>query len=60
MPLHVEILYNEYNFAAAFAMASLLALLALVTLAAKSFVEWRVRREYEQALEPARAEDSIR
>lgn len=60
MPLHVEILYNEYNFAAAFAMASLLALLALVTLAAKSVVEWRVRREYEQALEPARAEDSIR
>jgi sulfate/thiosulfate transport system permease protein len=41
MPLHVEILYNEYNFAAAFAVASLLALLALVTLALKSFVEWR-------------------
>ncbi len=40
MPLHVEILYNEYNFAAAFAVASLLALLALVTLAAKSLVEW--------------------
>ena len=35
MPLHVEILYNEYNFAAAFAVASLLALLALVTLAIK-------------------------
>ncbi len=60
MPLHVEILYTEYNFAAAFAMASLLALLALVTLAAKSVVEWRVRREYEQALEPAQAEESIR
>ena len=57
MPLHVEILYNEYNFVAAFAVASLLALLALVTLAAKSVVEWRVRREYEQALEPARAEE---
>lgn len=42
MPLHVEILYNEYNFVAAFAVASLLALLALVTLAAKAFVEWRV------------------
>jgi sulfate transport system permease protein len=42
--LHVEILYNEYNFVAAFAVASLLALLALVTLAAKSFVEWRTRR----------------
>ena len=41
MPLHVEILYNEYNFVAAFAVASLLALLALVTLAAKAFVEWR-------------------
>jgi sulfate transport system permease protein len=57
LPLHVEILYNEYNYAAAFAVASLLALLALVTLAAKSVVEWRVRREYEQALEPARAEE---
>lgn len=41
MPLHVEILYNEYNFVAAFAVASLLALLALVTLAAKRFVEWK-------------------
>ncbi len=41
MPLHVEILYNEYNFAAAFAVASLLALLALVTLAIKSWVEHR-------------------
>jgi sulfate transport system permease protein len=45
MPLHVEILYNEYNFAAAFAVASLLALLALVTLAAKSFVEWKAKHE---------------
>jgi sulfate transport system permease protein len=42
MPLQVEILYNEYNFSAAFAVASLLALLALVTLALKTFVEWRV------------------
>ena len=42
MPLHVEILYNEYNFTAAFAVASLLALLALVTLAVKSFIEWRL------------------
>lgn len=41
MPLHVEILYNEYNFVAAFAVASLLALLALVTLAAKAFLEMR-------------------
>jgi len=43
MPLQVEILYNEYNFAAAFAVASLLALLALVTLALKSLVEWRAQ-----------------
>jgi sulfate transport system permease protein len=41
MPLHVEILYNEYSFAAAFAVASLLALLALATLALKSILEWR-------------------
>jgi len=41
MPLHVEILYNEYDFVGAFAVASLLALLALVTLTAKSFLEWR-------------------
>jgi sulfate/thiosulfate transport system permease protein len=40
MPLHVEILYNEYNFAAAFAVASLLALLALVTLVVKVALEW--------------------
>lgn len=44
MPLHVEILYNEYNYAAAFAVASLLALLALVTLALKTFVEWQVAK----------------
>jgi sulfate/thiosulfate transport system permease protein len=41
MPLYVEILYNEYAFVAAFAVASLLALLALVTLALKTFLEWR-------------------
>ncbi|MBL8642980.1 MAG: sulfate ABC transporter permease subunit CysW [Rhodospirillaceae bacterium] len=41
MPLHVEILYNEYNFIAAFAVASVLAFLALVTLAIKSVLEWR-------------------
>lgn len=41
LPLHVEILYNEYQFAAAFAVASLLALLALVTLAIKWYVEWK-------------------
>ena len=41
LPLHVEILYNEYAFSAAFAVASLLTLLALVTLAVKSLIEWR-------------------
>jgi sulfate transport system permease protein len=43
VPLHVEILYNEYNFVAAFAVASVLALLALATLAAKTAVEGRMR-----------------
>ena len=43
MPLHIEILYNEYQFAAAFAVASLLALLALVTLGLKYFIEQRVK-----------------
>ena len=47
MPLHVEILYNEYNFIAAFSVASLLALLALVTLVVKSLVEWQVKRSGE-------------
>jgi sulfate transport system permease protein len=45
LPLHVEILYNEYNSAAAFAVASLLAGLALVTLAAKTFLEWHLRQD---------------
>ena len=49
MPLHVEILYNEYNFVAAFAVASLLALLALVTLVLKSFLEWRFGAELAAA-----------
>ena len=49
MPLHIEILYNEYQFAAAFAVASLLALLALVTLGLKSFVEWQVRKDMQIA-----------
>jgi sulfate transport system permease protein len=51
MPLHIEILYNEYQFAAAFAVASLLALLALVTMALKYIVERRVRREVRLASE---------
>jgi len=44
LPLHVEILYNEYQLAASFAAASLLTLLALVTLALKSMIEWRTSR----------------
>jgi sulfate transport system permease protein len=51
MPLHVEILYNEYQFSAAFAVASLLALLALVTLVLKTYVEWRVRRPAQEGQE---------
>jgi sulfate/thiosulfate transport system permease protein len=50
LPLHVEILYNEYNFSAAFAVASLLALLALVTLLAKAALEWRIRAEERPAV----------
>ena len=52
MPLHVEILYNEYNYAAAFAVASLLAFLALITLALKSYIEW-------QSGQAARAREKI-
>lgn len=51
MPLQVEILYNEYNFTAAFAVASLLALLALVTLAIKSFIEWRLHQAKSASLD---------
>jgi sulfate transport system permease protein len=51
MPLHVEILYNEYQSVAAFAVASLLALLALVTLAIKSFIEWRHAKELKASAE---------
>jgi sulfate transport system permease protein len=49
MPLHVEILYNEYQFAAAFAVASLLALLALATLVVKTVAEWRARRQLAES-----------
>jgi len=45
MPLHIEILYNEYHFTAAFAVASLLALLALLTLFLKTIVEWKSRQQ---------------
>jgi sulfate transport system permease protein len=59
LPLHVEILYNEYNSVGAFAAASVLALLALVTLLAKTVVEWRMRKETEMldaALPPGKVE----
>jgi sulfate transport system permease protein len=45
MPLHIEILYNEYNFVGAFAVASLLTFLALVTLAVKTLIEWRLHED---------------
>jgi sulfate transport system permease protein len=56
LPLHIEILYNEYQFAAAFAVASLLALLALVTLVLKSLLEWKAAREHELAVQAANAQ----
>ncbi len=53
LPLHVEVLYNEYNHVAAFACASLLALLALLTLVLKTFVEWKVKESYQEtSVEP--------
>jgi sulfate/thiosulfate transport system permease protein len=51
MPLHVEVLYNEYQSVAAFAVASLLAILALVTLVIKSVIEWRHEREMKALAE---------
>lgn len=56
MPLHIEILYNEYNVVAAFAMASILAMLAAVTLVLKSLLEWKVRQQRSETLEPTAAE----
>lgn len=47
MPLHIEILYNEYQFSAAFAVASLMSLIALVTLIIKSWIEWRSEKQQE-------------
>ena len=57
LPLHVEILYNEYNFAAAFAVASILALLALVTLVLKSWVEWKAQRDMAEAKRTAAGDE---
>jgi sulfate/thiosulfate transport system permease protein len=61
LPLHVEILYNEYQSAAAFAVASLLAILALVTLAIKSVAEWRHEAEMKAAaqLPPERPQAAV-
>jgi sulfate transport system permease protein len=59
MPLHVEILYNEYQFAAAFGVASLLAFLALVTLAGRRAVEWRLRSEMVKQ-QPRRTPEDVR
>jgi len=56
MPLQVEILYNEYNFTAAFAIASLLALLALVTLAVKTFIEWRMHQARKASVQDTNPE----
>jgi len=47
LPLHVEILFNEYNFVASFACASLLAMLALITLVLKTLVEWNIERMHK-------------
>ena len=55
LPLHVEILYNEYSFVAAFATATILTLLAIVTLVLKSVVEHRVRRQMRRAAEESMA-----
>jgi sulfate transport system permease protein len=59
MPLHVEILYNEYDFVGAFAVASLLAMLALVTLAVKKVAEWASEARREQAVLAAAASSGV-
>ena len=51
MPLYVEILYNEYNFVAAFAVASLLAMLALLTLTIKNVVEWKAHHDFRDLIQ---------
>ncbi len=59
LPLHVEILYNEYAFAASFAVASVLTLLALVTLALKTLVEWQQRRSMAEEAGPDSTSERI-
>ncbi len=56
LPLHVEILYNEYNVVAAFAMASLLAMLGVITLVLKTLLEWKVQAQLRESLEPKTVE----
>ena len=56
IPLYVEALYNEFNAPAAFTMSSILALLGLVTLAAKTYLEWKVHNQLRETLEPTAAE----
>lgn len=48
MPLHVEILYNEYQFVAAFAVASLMTLMAIITLVVKNIAEWKVQQQNQE------------
>ncbi|MEH6907893.1 sulfate ABC transporter permease subunit CysW [Bacillus sp. AFS006103] len=47
MPLHIEILYNEYQFSAAFAVASLMSLFAIITLVVKNIIEWKAKKSFE-------------
>ncbi len=57
MPLHIEVLYDDYQFVAAFAVSSLLALLALMTLVLKSIVEWKSRLDFSRQIANDRRED---
>ena len=59
MPLHIKVLYNDYQTTAAFALASLLAFLAVVTLGVKSFIEWKIARDHVQAVREAEQGDRL-
>jgi sulfate/thiosulfate transport system permease protein len=59
IPLHAEILYNEYNSAAAFAMASLLTMVTLVTIALRALIDWKSRIEVREAPQPAMTEGLV-
>ena len=50
MPLHIEILYNEYQFSAAFAVATLMSLIAVFTLVIKNWIEWRMENDNKRGL----------